>query len=471
MSNSGKVIVKIVAVILMVTLFSISSPAGDITVKSYILDVTFTPEAASMEGVADITFTTPLKTDQTYSFYLHGELRVNSIQSNGKKLEFDQELVLYGGDYSAVAKKITFSLSGATASSITVHYLGQLNPSVVRSPSNYMRVDPSGVYLRAYYYSVWFPIFQESGEDPYNVDFPKVTIRTPQKFKAVFTGTRVREHVTDGMRISEWTSMNTSLIYAQVTAREYEIIRENENYVYHLPDENSRKIAEQVVTRIQKIVDLCKTYYRENALSGQVHVMQMPKYGDISSGNVVGMSPRIWNDFGKDPYSVSTLIHELVHPFTGMHVKNSNPLYSLTAEGFPSYFHLPVMEDFYGEKFYKEYMSRVEQNYLYKKEHGKSRRGFAIPPEKPILEISAGELSRYKDVFILNDRVRLFLNYLRVKMGKTTFTVFTRELFSIEDITVAKLIDLIEKHLPGSRKDVELWLTTNEYPERFRLKQ
>jgi hypothetical protein len=42
-------------------------------------------------------------------------------------------------------------------------------------------------------------------------------------------------------------------------------------------------------------------------------------------------------------------------------------------------------------------------------------------------------------------------------------------LFNRDSLSAVSFRDIIEKHLPGSRNDVNLWLATTKYPERFRL--
>jgi hypothetical protein len=54
-------------------------------------------------------------------------------------------------------------------------------------------------------------------------------------------------------------------------------------------------------------------------------------------------------------------------------------------------------------------------------ESGTDRRDRRLPAEKPLLELTPGDLSRYKDRFVLADRALLFFDYLRSRMGKAAF--------------------------------------------------
>ena len=56
-------------------------------------------------------------------------------------------------------------------------------------------------------------------------------------------------------------------------------------------------------------------------------------------------------------------------------------------------------------------------------------------------------------------------------MGADAFFKFTRELFSKDDINEGVFRNTVEKYLPGISDDLDIWLTTSQYPERFRLGQ
>ena len=121
-----------------------------------------------------------------------------------------------------------------------------------------------------------------------------------------------------------------------------------------------------------------------------------------------------------------------------------------------------------GEQWYQEYMQNVEDAYVNKRETGRSRRGRALPPEKPILEISTAEISTYKDTFVLNDRVRLFFDYLRNRLGKEGFFRLTSNLLNHDLLDYETLVADIEMFLPNSSDVVYRWLKTTEFPEDYR---
>jgi len=114
-------------------------------------------------------------------------------------------------------------------------------------------------------------------------------------------------------------------------------------------------------------------------------------------------------------------------------------------------------------------MLSIEKSYLYKKKNKQTQRGWKIPAEKPILEINAHEISNYKDVFILSDRVILFFNFLRQSMGKDQFYIFAKRLFEQKPDTTQKLIKIITSFIPSKTQVLKTWLLTNDYSPEWRL--
>ena len=198
----------------------------------------------------------------------------------------------------------------------------------------------------------------------------------------------------------------------------------------------------------------------------------MPEYGNISSQNVIGISTDVYNNFADDLYSKLTIAHELVHPYVSIPVSIDNSFSALVVEGFPSFFHLYGLkrtldtEDFDIEK----YMKRVEKNYIEKKKTGKDRRGNQLPPEIPILKISYDDIGKYKDRFILSDRVRLFLYHLWTEMGDQSYDQFLKELFQFNSIDYKKFKTLVEKYISGYKDNLNIWLNTIDYPVSLQIK-
>jgi len=98
-----------------------------------------------------------------------------------------------------------------------------------------------------------------------------------------------------------------------------------------------------------------------------------------------------------------------------------------------------------------------------------NRRGYNLPPEKPVLKISFDEIGKYKDTFILSDRVWLFLYDLWRRMGDTEYDRFLKELFKFESVDYKRFEGLILKYLPEYKDELNIWLNTSKYPDSFSI--
>lgn len=439
-------------------------------VAEYRLDVRFDPDNSAMSGEAEVTFREDSEPSPTVTCFLHGEVMVDSVVQAGQRLHFKQQKTYYDRDYTRIADRVEISLVSVDPSEpITIWYDGFFHASRARSESDFMRIDSTGVYLRAYYYSPWFPFFVDPDQQPYNVSFSEVRIHVPPEMTCVFTGHLVSDEVVEGDRVSVWSGENINLAAAQCIAREFTTLKAGAVNVYCWPDDTSVAAGKKIVEFVSWITGEYSKRYSHSAESSELHVMEMPEYGDISGGNVSGMISDSWLQFESETWPRRHLAHELVHPFVQVPVEQTDPIVAMDIEGFPTYFHLPVLEDLLGREWYVTFLTAREEGYLKMKETGLSRRGRRLPVEKPIDQILFDDIGEYKDLFIMCDRAPLFLNYLREKMGGEQFGRFAGELCNLDKLTDQRFRDLVEKYLPGSREDVRLWLSTNEYPERFHL--
>jgi hypothetical protein len=212
-----------IGVALMLGLSGLYVQAQDMPrVAGYTLDATYVDQEPGIEALADVTFAEASFSSPQLAFYLHGELRVDEVKVDGKQVDVDHDLVFYPSDYSSVARRFRIELPGGKLpKKLSIRYSGKLNPSVARSPSNYMRVDREGVFLRSYPYSVWFPVFLEAKQDTPTVDV-EATIRTPQEFVAVLTGERL------------------GIFNIQLTVRKFELMKQGGFHLYFLRDDASR---------------------------------------------------------------------------------------------------------------------------------------------------------------------------------------------------------------------------------------
>lgn len=436
-------------------------------VSAYELDVRLEPELGRIEAQA-LVFIAPedLPESGVLTFFLHGELRVESVSSGGRALTHHDQRVFYDADYSLVANRVTVALDGAELmDGLSVRYAGHFHPSRARSPSDYMRIDRDGVHLRAFGYSPWFPILLAADADSHPVAFLGVRIDTPAEFVPVFVGEPLDSYLADGRRISEWAA-ECELQQAQLTARRYRVTERDGLHLYALPDDASQTSLDSILSFVEAFEQACGRAYGPRPAGQSLHVLQMTAFGDIASGNVIGLSESSWRQFDQLSWPKQPLAHELVHDYVALRVPGSDPLHALVVEGFPSYFHLPILAELDEGASMERGMRAVEREYLV-------RRGAASAdlPERPLSGIRPDQIGAYKDRFVLNDRALLFCDALRRSLGPEGFTALCRTLFAREQIDRTSFERLLREHLEEGAADVPLdtWLDTTDYPDALRL--
>jgi hypothetical protein len=376
--------------------------------------------------------------------------------------------VLYNYEYSRVALKVVISSSDLVDESLTVFYSGFFNPSKAGALSNYMHIHQnSGVYLRGYGYSLWFPVFIDAYQNSYQADFKKVAIRLPTGFKCIVGGELVEEKVNDVNYMAIWKPGFTDILDIQCTARKFKLNKKDNVYVYYLQNKSS---SDKVLDYSIGLRNLFSQKLKSIEASDPLFVMEMPKYGDISSGNVVGISEELFNSFETDIKSKLTIAHELVHPYVKIPITKENEFYAFVIEGFPSFFQFYALKRMDKDNYnLDEVMRNVEKSYLEKRRTGKTLRGNELPEEKAILDISSEEIGTYKDIFVLSDRVWLFFYNIWTQMGDDNFDRFLKELFLFNSISYENFEDLILKYTPDFKDALNNWLNTTNYPEAFRI--
>lgn len=445
--------------------------------ESYTIDAEFFPADAQMFGVdvspvhfmrgsALISLTDKITEDT--EFFLHGELRIDSVIINGSRVSHSSEKVLYNYNYSGLAVKTGLKdIPEQDSKKMQVFYSGFMHPSKARSISDYMRIDKNeGVFLRSFAYSLWFPVFLEDGEQWHPVTFDMVTVKLPPGFKSLVTGELISETIKEGNYVAEWKPGEVNIFEVQCTARKYEVLEKNGISVYYLGNEEQ---AGNILDFSLKLKKFCYEKLRTYTDNRHLFVMEMPPFGDISSGNVIGLQSARFNNFDKSMNSMATITHEFVHPYLSVPVSVDNPIYTLVLEGFPSFFQVYVLAGIIDDYDPESVMLRVEENYLEKKRTGLNRRGRQLPEEKAVYEITADEIGEYKDNFVLSDRVWLFMFDLWQQMGDSEFEKFIKELFSLESIDTRIFEDLILDYLPAYKDRLDTWLKTSDYPEEFLL--
>ena len=464
---------------LLIGLFLISIPLylQAQTVNSYEINAEFFPDDAQMYSspVSPEAFMRANSfiefsdiTDSVIVFYLHGELNIDSILTGYKNINYSDEKVLYDYDYSRVALKVSVRTSDVYKNNLNVFYSGFFNPSKVGALSNYMHINKNnGVYLRGYGYSLWFPVFAEAYQSSYKADFRKITVQLPREYKCIVGGELLEEKIDSTTYTATWEPGLTDIFDIQCTARPYKLNTTDNVYVYYLDNKMS---SEKILGYAIGLRKLYSQNLRSIDDTQPLYIMEMPQYGDISSGNVVGISEELFNTFENDIRSQLTIAHELVHPYVKIPVTKENPFYAFVIEGFPSFFQVYALKKMDGDSYnIEEVMINVEARYLEKRKTGKTRRGNPLPVEKPLLEIKFDEIGSYKDNFVLNDRVWLFFYNLWNNMGDEVFDKFLKELFSFNSINYNSFEELVVKYIHGFAPELNTWLNTTDYPDEMKI--
>jgi hypothetical protein len=434
--------------------------------QSYAIDLTYSPFSGRTSVVARVK----LKPEpaKTVVFYLHDELKVTAVRVDGRSVSFRQTTVPYEYSYDTKAARIEVETEGRDISGgLEVVYNGRFSPSAARSPSDYMRGDRDGLYLRSYAYSLWFPIFAEDRTSFPAVDFDKVRISAPKDYRAVFVGDEISRTELNGMATATWRATAVGPYDAQLTIRPFVVERCGGLLAYHLADTASADAAGRVCDEAGKLLAFYTGHYRDKAANHGVLLVQEPAYGDIAGANMIGLSDARWRGIKSDGDEIETLAHELVHAFVQTPTAKSDPLYAFEVEGFPSYFHLPALASILGQAWYDKKLDALEKRYLERRATGRDG-SEALPPEKPILAMTADDVGKYKDTFVLNDRALLFWDYLHRKMTPAAFDGLVRELTASPEVTAKSFFALIARHAPALEPDAHRWLETAEYPSEFR---
>ncbi|MCA1756251.1 MAG: hypothetical protein LC649_02190, partial [Bacteroidales bacterium] len=201
------------------------------------------------------------------------------------------------------------------------------------------------------------------------------------------------------------------------------------------------------------------------------HIMEMPRYGNISSGNVIGLDTESFQTFPEMTWPKSIIAHELVHPYVQLPLAVNNPFYAFFIEGMPSFFQVYLLSGTLPPDIYNrdEVMHRVERSYIRKRETGTDSRGNKLPEEKALLEIRADEIGWYKDNFVLNDRMWLFMYELWSRMGESGFAGFLGDLLVLDDIDYPLFESIVISRLPGYEERLHAWLRTTTFTDAMMI--
>jgi hypothetical protein len=388
-----------------------------------------------------------------FTLYLHPELAVASIRDPlGRSLRYGS--ATEESDWSYVRSLTAYQidlrdavLPGATQD-IHVEYAGVFTRSDRRSPSDFMRIDTEGAFLRGLGYSVWFPVVDPSAIDA--VAQFRLHIRTPAPWRSVAFGVLSETAEDRGCRTSLWeTSTPFKLIQSQLFAGPYSVYESRQVSVYSVRFDNAP--SERILSVCDRLLDFYNAHLRTSENRDLYYIVETCPYGCIASGNVVGLSPEVFDQFtkGSPGFEILDLVaHELVHGFVTPLIERQAPGAALLLEGFPSYFHVPAATTVWGNAYREWFLQRAWESYWSgQPQSGDDPTDHFFLRDKPLIDIAIDEIPRYKDRFLLSDKFPILLDRLRVMLGDGAFLSACRDFFSqgmTRNMTFREFVTILE---------------------------
>jgi hypothetical protein len=405
-----------------------------------------------VDGTLDIRnpYSTPL---QRLTLYLHPELRLTSASSeDGCPIEIDTQTISHDWSYtkslSAHSLVLAEPIEARGTRSFHLAYEGAFSPCGLRSPSDFMRIDDEGAYLRGLGYSLWFPV--SSCDEVCEASVFRIQLDVPLAWRGVAFGNLKQMETSGGRSLSTWeTSSPFKHLQAQLFASPFTIFEGTHLSVF--AKEESREGALKLTAFGDRLLDSFASSY--GALDGIPHsyLVETCPYGCIASGNVVGLAPevfRLMEDSAIDFETYDLIAHEFVHGYVTPWIDRSSPGAALLLEGFPSYFHVPTVTDILGDDYHEWFFQRAWQSYRRGlKQQADMRRSTSVLIDKPLLGIGINEIPQYKDAFLLSDKLPIVLDQLRRRVGAAAFLSASKEFFAEgrrKPVAIANFFRLLE---------------------------
>lgn len=406
------------------------------------------------------------------TLHLHTELSViSAFGQDGNPIEVETRVSAHDWSYTKALSSHSLTLPEPIASGDTqtlhLSYEGSFSPSSLRSPSDFMRIDRGGAYLRGLGYSLWFPVTVRDGIDL--ASHFHIQLDVPSEWKGVAFGDMEQAEHLGKRNVSWWRSQSKfRLLQAQLIASPLEIIEGGSLSVFAL--QGSSKSAQKLIEFGDRILHFFARNYGTSDRTSRTYVVETCPYGCIASGNVIGLSPEVFRrvesaDINFETYDL--IAHELVHGFVTPLIDENSPGAALLLEGFPSYFHVPAATDALGTIYYEWFFRRAWLNY---RDGAKLQMQVgdapSIPIDKPLLEIGIDEIPHYKDRFLLSDKFPILLDRLRQITGSSAFFAACGEFFhyaATQHVAISDFFHTLEVH---SRKDLSefcaRWFSSTE---------
>jgi hypothetical protein len=413
-----------------------------------------------------------------FVFRLHSELVVREIRNEaGAPLAHEASIeaydLTYTGDIGVHSASLSRPIGPGEKRTLTAVYDGSFSPSNARGPSDYMRIDEEGAYLRGTGYSVWFPLQREW--DWNTAATFAVVLDVPAAWRPLAFGELVSEERRGDRNVSRWTTGSPwPLLFCHLAAAEWDIAEGTAFRVYHRRTEKSRSAAVRYIEVGERLLSFYRTHYGSGVSTPTVFLAELCPYGGISAGNVIGIPTDRFADVAdavRSTEALELLAHELVHGFVIPAVVPGVPGSALLIEGFPSYFHSLALEEVLKGRFYERFVRRAWTSY-HERRRAQGTPSSDLPPEVPLLELRDSDVGRYKDVFLLDDRFVVLLDRLRTLVGPEAFLRGTREFLdrhravparfgdfvsALESVSGARLADFVERWFGSIDALPEAW--------------
>jgi len=407
-----------------------------------------------------------------FTFYLHPELAVREIRNEaGEPLAHEASIetydLAYTGGIGVHTIKLPDRLERGATLPLTAVYDGSFSPSGARSPSDYMRIDEEGAYLRGAGYSVWFPLQKEW--DWNTAAAFEIALEVPWGWRPLAFGELASEERRGNRNVSRWTTDSPwPLLSCHLAATEWDVVEGTALRVYHRRTEESRSAAVRYIDVGERLLSFYRSHYGSGVSTPMVFLAELCPYGGISAGNVIGIPRDRFADVAdasRSTEALELLAHELVHAFVIPAVTPGAPASALLIEGFPSYYHSLALGEVLGAGYYSRFVERAWRSYRERRE-ARGTPASGLPPEKPLLELTDGDIGRYKDVFLLDDRFVALLDRLRTLVGPEAFLRGTREFLDRHRAVPARFGDFVStlESISGKRLTdfVDRWFGSTE---------
>ena len=416
------------------------------------------------------------------TLYLHPELRVERVlDMKGNTCRTERILTDAAYSYTGTISRLKVVLADPVPSQgttqIGVQYAGKFSPSSARSPSDYMRIDTSGTFLRGAGYSYWFPASSCGPEGIDDAAWFHIRLNAPEEWNPLLFAELIQETTQDGRTISVWqTPEPWPLLFSHLAATDWIIIESKSVRVYCYSDSRSRRAGEAYAGFISRLMPIFDQHFGEGLARLPVLLGQMCEYGGIACGNVVGLpADRFIEvlDVRRHEEILTLLAHELVHRYVIPMIDPSARGAALLLEAFPSYFHSIGLESVLGACFRERFLLDAWDSY----DAGSSSRDEVSTPhglrDMALLDLTLDDIPRYKDTFLLSDKAILVLDQIRRLLGDDVFLGGVGEFLASHrrrPATFEVFVSTLENHSATDLSGfVSRWVdSTERLPDKWR---